>query len=231
MLTRGLGLGPSEGVPMSHNASTQAMGDGNLLNKAEVMLVIGDAKGEGLLEVSAAASAYSSAGEDSTSKGEEGTWLMTGAPLTVTSRGMSGQEAKAQEAASKGPAPEGEEGLLKEVEMGELPPTMSAARADGTRSGMAMGGMKEKGCGEGEARANRGIGPEGCAPRLKVTLRGLLSCSCPCQLLASESSNCSATPSQMSLKHFVDSAECPSTHLCILQRNYTSQLMVTVIML
>jgi hypothetical protein len=205
-LTRGLGLGPSEGVPMAHNASTQAMGDGNSLNKAEVMLVIGDARGEGLLEVSAAASAYSSAGKDSTSKGEEGTWLMTGAS-------------------------EGEEGLLKEVEMGELPPTMSAARADGTRSGMATGGMKEKGCGEGEARVNRGIGPEGCAPRLKVTLRGLLSCSCPCQLLASKSSNCSATPSQMSLKHFVDSAECPSTHLCILQRNYTSQLMVTVIML
>jgi len=121
---------------MAHNASTQAMGDGNSLNKAECMLVIGDAKGEGRLEVLAAASASSSAGEDSTSKGEEGSWLVTRAPLTVTSRGLSGQGAKAQEAASKGPAPEGEE-------MGELPTTMSAARADGTNSSMAVGGTKE----------------------------------------------------------------------------------------
>jgi len=61
VLTRGLALGPSEGVPMAHNASTQAMGDGNSLNKAECMLVIGDDKGQGLLEVLAAASASSSA--------------------------------------------------------------------------------------------------------------------------------------------------------------------------
>ncbi len=148
MLTRGLALGPSEGVPMAHNASTQAMGDGNSLNKAECMLMMGDAKGEGLLEVSAAASASAgddstSKGDDSTSKGEEGTWLVTGAPLTLTSKGLSRQGAGAQEAASKCPASEGEEGLLKESEMGELPSTMSAARADGTRSGMAVGGIKE----------------------------------------------------------------------------------------
>ena len=143
MLTRGLDLGPSEGVPKAHNAFTQAMGDGNSLNKAECMLVIGDAKGEGRLEVVAAASASNSAGGDSNSKGEEGCWLVTGAPLTVTSRGMSGQGAGAQEAASKGPASESEEGLLKESDMEELPPTVSAARADGTRSGMAVGGMKQ----------------------------------------------------------------------------------------
>ena len=72
-------MGPSEGVPMAHNTSTQAMGDGNSLNKAECMLMMEDAKGEGLLDVLAAAPASSSAGEDSTSKGEEGTWLVTGA--------------------------------------------------------------------------------------------------------------------------------------------------------
>jgi len=142
VLTRGLALGPSEGVPMAHNASTQAMGDGNSLNKAECMLVIGDDKGQGLLEVLAAASASSSAGEGSTSKGEEGSWLVTRAPLTVTSKGLSRQGAGAQQAASKGPALEGEDGPLKEYEM-EPPSTMSAARADGTSSGMAVGGTKE----------------------------------------------------------------------------------------
>jgi hypothetical protein len=69
-LTRGVALGLSKGVPMAHNASTQAMGDGISLNKAECKLPTGDAKGEGLLDVLAAASASSSAGEDSTSKGE-----------------------------------------------------------------------------------------------------------------------------------------------------------------
>lgn len=94
-LTRGVALGLSAGVPMAHNASTIAMGDGNSFSKAECMLLTGDARGEVLLEVSAAASASSSAGEDSVSKGEEGTWLMTGAPLTVTSRGLSKQGAEA----------------------------------------------------------------------------------------------------------------------------------------
>jgi len=78
---------------------------------------------------------------------------------------------------------------------------------------------------------NKGTGPEGSAPRLKVTLRGLLSCSCPCQLPASGSITCSATASQMSLKHFVHNAECPSIYSCILQNKSTSQLMVVVIML
>ncbi len=142
MLTRGLALGPSEEVPMAHNASTQAMGDGNSLSKSECMLMRGDVKGEGLLEVSAAASASSSAGDDSTSKGEKGTWLVTRAPLTVPSKGLSRQGAGAQQAASKGPALEGEDGPLKEYEM-EPPSTMSAARADGTSSGMAVGGTKE----------------------------------------------------------------------------------------
>ena len=135
-------MGLPEGVPKSISAFTIAKGDGNSLRKAECMRLTGDAKGEGLLEVSAAASASSSTGEDSVSKGEEGTWLVTGAPLTVTSRGLSRQGAGAQEAASKRPAPEGEEGPLKESEM-ELPPTVSAARADGTSSGMAVRGMKE----------------------------------------------------------------------------------------
>ena len=78
---------------------------------------------------------------------------------------------------------------------------------------------------------NRGIGPEGSAPRLKVTLRGLLSCSCPCQLFASRSITCSATPSQMSLMHFVYSGDCPCMYLCILPEIYASQPMVVVIML
>ena len=111
MLTGGLALGPSEGVPMAHSASTQAMADGSSLTKAECMLAVGDAQGAGLWEVLAAAAASSSAGESSASKGEEGTWLVT--PLTVTSRGLSRQGAGAQEAASKGPAPEGEEGTLR----------------------------------------------------------------------------------------------------------------------
>ena len=141
MLPGGVALGLSEGVPKSISAFTIAKGDGNSLRKAECMLLTGEAEGEGLLEVSAAASA-SNSGDDSTSKGEEGTWLVTGAPLTVTSRGLSRQGAGAQEAASKCPAPEGEEGLLKECER-ELHPTVSAARADGTSSGMAVRGMKE----------------------------------------------------------------------------------------
>ena len=94
MFTRGLGLGPSQGVPMAHDASTQAMGDGNSHDKAECMLVIGGDKGEGLL-VLAAASASSSAGDNSIFKGEEGSWLVTGAALTVPSRGLSRQGAGA----------------------------------------------------------------------------------------------------------------------------------------
>ena len=78
---------------------------------------------------------------------------------------------------------------------------------------------------------NKGIGSEGSARCLRVTLRGLLSCSCPCQLPASGSNTCNATVSQMSLKHFVHSAGCPSIYLCILPNVYTSQLMVVVVML
>ena len=63
---------------------------------------------------------------------------------------------------------------------------------------------------------NKGIGPEGSARRLKVTLRGLLSCTRTCQLPASGSNTCSATASQMSLRHFVHSVDCPSINLCIL---------------
>ena len=137
VVIRGLAMGLSEGVPMVHNASTIAKGDGNLLRKAEGMLWTEEDEGEGLLEVSAAASASSSAGEDSLPKGEEGTWLLTEAPLTVPSRGLSRQGAGAQQAGSKHPAPEGEEGPLTESEM------ESAARADGTSSGMAVNGMKE----------------------------------------------------------------------------------------
>jgi len=55
------------------------------------MVLTGEEEGEGLLEVSAAASASSSAGEDSTLRGEERCWLVTGTPLMVTFRGWSGQ--------------------------------------------------------------------------------------------------------------------------------------------
>ena len=81
-VTRGLAMGLSEGLPMAHNASTIAKGDGTSLRKAEGMPLIGDDQGEGLLEVSAAAS--SSTVEDSISKGEEGCWVVTRAPLMVT---------------------------------------------------------------------------------------------------------------------------------------------------
>ena len=91
LLTGGVALGLSGEVPMAISASTLAMGDGDSLEKAQCMLLTGEAEGEGLLEVSAAASASSSAGEDSISKGEERCWLVTGAPLIVTFRGLSGQ--------------------------------------------------------------------------------------------------------------------------------------------
>ena len=156
VVMRGLAMGLSEGWSMAHNASTVAMGDGNLLRKAGGTLRSVEMEGAGLLEVSAAASASNSAsvdslskgedsipkGADSVPKGEEGFWLVTGASLTVTPRGLSRQGAGAQEAASERPALEAEEGPLKESER-ELPPTVSAARADGTSSGMAVGGMKE----------------------------------------------------------------------------------------
>ena len=134
-LARRVALGLSEGVPMAVSAFTIALGDSN-------SLVTGEAQQEGLLEVLAAASASSSAAEASTSKGEEGCWLATGEPLTVTSTGLSRQGAGAQEAASKRPAPEAEEGPLNESEM-ELPLTMSALRADGTSSGVAVRGIEE----------------------------------------------------------------------------------------
>ncbi len=127
---------------MAISASTIAMGDGDSLWKAECVLLTGENEGEVLPEVLAAASASSSAGEDSTSKGEERCWLVIGAPLMVTFRGLSGQGAEAQEAASNCPAPEGEEGQLNESEI-ELPPTVSPARADGTSSGVAVRGMGE----------------------------------------------------------------------------------------
>ena len=52
-------------------ASTSAKGDGDSLKKAEWRVATGETKEQGLLEVLAAASASSSAGDDSTSKGEE----------------------------------------------------------------------------------------------------------------------------------------------------------------
>ena len=58
---------------------------------------------------------------------------------------------------------------------------------------------------------NKGTGPEGSARRLKDTLRGLLPCTRTCQPPASGSTTCSATASQMSLKHFVHSAKGTST--------------------
>ena len=72
-------------------ASTSARGDGDSLKKAECRLQTREAEGEGLLEVLAAASASNSAGDDSTSNGVERWWLVTGRPLTVAFRGLSGQ--------------------------------------------------------------------------------------------------------------------------------------------
>ncbi len=89
--TRGVPLGLSGAGPMVTCASTSALADGDSLKKAECKVLTGETEGEGLLEVLAAASASSSAGDDSTSKGEEGCWLWTGRPLTVTFRGLSGQ--------------------------------------------------------------------------------------------------------------------------------------------
>ena len=86
LLTRGVTLGLSGEVPTVISASTIAMGDDEPPRKAEWMLLTGEDEGEGLLEVSAAASASSSAGEDSTLRGEERCWLVTGAPLMVTCR-------------------------------------------------------------------------------------------------------------------------------------------------
>ncbi len=76
---------------MALSTSTLALADGDSLKKAECKLLTGETEGEGLLEVLAAASASSSAGDDPTSKGEEGCCLVTGRPLTVTFRGLSGQ--------------------------------------------------------------------------------------------------------------------------------------------
>ncbi len=73
------------------SASTSAMGDGISLRKAEWRVPTGETKGDGLLEVLAAASASSSADDDATSKGEEGCCLVTGSPLTVTFRRWPGQ--------------------------------------------------------------------------------------------------------------------------------------------
>ncbi len=73
------------------SASTSAMGDGLSLMKAEWRVPTGETEGVGLVEVAAAASASSSAGDDATSKGEEGCCLVTGSPLTVTFRRWSGQ--------------------------------------------------------------------------------------------------------------------------------------------
>ena len=84
VVIRGLAMGFSEGVPMAHNASTIAKGDGTSLRKAEGMPLVGDDQGEGLLEVSAAALTSSSTIEDSISNREEGLWAVTGAPLMVT---------------------------------------------------------------------------------------------------------------------------------------------------
>ncbi len=73
------------------SVSTAAMGDGISLRKAEWRVPTGETKGDGLLEVLAAASASSSADDDATSKGEEGCCLVTGSPLTVTFRRWPGQ--------------------------------------------------------------------------------------------------------------------------------------------
>ena len=80
--TIGVAWGLSQGVTAAVSAFTQAQGDGNSLRKAEWVLVTEEA--QGLLKMSAVASASSSADVDSTSKGEEGCWAVTGAPLRVT---------------------------------------------------------------------------------------------------------------------------------------------------
>lgn len=80
--TLGVAWGLSQGVTAAVSAFTQAQGDGNSLRKAEWVLVTEEA--EGLLKMSAVASASSSAGVDSASKGEERCWAVTGAPLRVT---------------------------------------------------------------------------------------------------------------------------------------------------
>jgi len=72
------------------SASTSAMGDGISLRKAEWRVPTGETEGVGLLEMSAAASAFS-LGDNSITKGEEGCCLVTGSPLTVTFRRWSGQ--------------------------------------------------------------------------------------------------------------------------------------------
>ena len=74
---------------MALSASMFALADGDSLRKAECKLLTGEAEGEGLLEVLAAAS--SSAGDESTSMGEEGCCLVIGTPLIITFRGLSGQ--------------------------------------------------------------------------------------------------------------------------------------------
>ena len=80
--TTGVAWGLSKGVSMAVSAWSVGLGDGKSLRKAEWMVVT--EKGEGLLEVSAAASASSSAGEASTFQGKEKRWVMTGASLMVT---------------------------------------------------------------------------------------------------------------------------------------------------
>lgn len=83
-LTRGVALGLPAGLPMVVSTFATSTGDGNLLRKAEWML-LREVEGEELVEVSAAASASNSAGGDSTSKGEAKCWLVVaGAPLMVT---------------------------------------------------------------------------------------------------------------------------------------------------
>ena len=68
---------------MAVSTVTIVLGDGNSLREAEWMVVSEEA--EELLEVLADASAYSSAGEDLISKGEEGCCVVVaGASLMVT---------------------------------------------------------------------------------------------------------------------------------------------------
>jgi len=74
LLTRGKTLGLSGEGLMVTCASTLALADGISLTKAEWRVPTGETEGVGLLEVLAAASASSSAGDDSISKGEEGFW-------------------------------------------------------------------------------------------------------------------------------------------------------------
>ena len=80
-----VGVGLSKGFRRAVSAITIVLGDGDSRRRAEWMVESEEAEG---LDVLAAASASSSAGGDSNSKGEEGCWVVVaGVPLMVTCSG------------------------------------------------------------------------------------------------------------------------------------------------